>query len=330
MLKQFQIFLGPARLRALILLFGLTGLISLILNAVAAPWVTTAQTVLLAIFVLGSAIIIAGRMRNEERLRWLAILAPVVGAVILGVVVVPDLLLPLLGASVGWIIAGMFLFRQRTPGEYHTAIRALRKGEYETAVYSMDDLIKAYPEEMNYYRLRAEVFRLWGKLDRARRDYQTMTELAPDSAIAFNGLAEVHLQSGRHVEAHAAAERAYALAPDEWVAAYNLGMIEDRLGQATEAIEHLQQALMLKVPDARHRLLIYLYLARAYHNLGQAEDAQTAIDNLRRHRGGLDEWHNLLVHEQAATLRAVLAEDVALAQTLVDGSTDMTILDYSI
>ncbi len=328
MLKQFQLFLGPARIRALILLFGLTGLFSLILNAIEGEWVTTAQTVLLILFVLGSAIIIAGRMHAEERLRWLAILAPVMGAIILGVFIIPDLLLPLLGASAGWIIAGMFLFRQRMPNEYHNAIRSLRKGEYADAVESMDTLIKADPEEANYYRFRAEVFRLWGKLDRARRDYQQMTQITPDSAVAFNGLAEVYLQSGQYAEAHTAAERAYELAPDEWVAAYNLGMIEDRLGQAASVIEHLQHALTRTVPDARHRLLIYLYLARAYASLGQSEQAQEAVASLMRHRNGLEEWHNLLEHEQAATLRAVLEADIAQAQALVDGSVDVEALGY--
>lgn len=35
-----------------------------------------------------------------------------------------------------------------------------------------------------------------GKLDRARRDYQKMTQIDPTSAVAFNGLAEVNLQAG--------------------------------------------------------------------------------------------------------------------------------------
>ena len=44
-----------------------------------------------------------------------------------------------------------------------------------------------------------------------------------------NGLAEVELQAGRFEAAQKAAHKAQELAPQEWVAAYNLGMIEDRL-----------------------------------------------------------------------------------------------------
>lgn len=60
----------------------------------------------------------------------------------------------------------------------------------------MDELISDEPTVAQHYKFRAEVLRLWGKLDRAIRDYQKMTELAPDLPVGFNGLAEVHLQRG--------------------------------------------------------------------------------------------------------------------------------------
>src|SRR5690606_19561079 len=169
-----------------------------------------------------------------------------------------------------------------------------RKGEHEESVKAMDTVIKAEPENEHYYRFRAEVFRIWGKLNRSREDYQKMIEIAPESAVAYNGLAEVYLQSGKFLEAQTAGLRAYELAPEEWVAAYNLGMIEDRLRESDAAIGHLNKALELKVPDARHRLLIYFYLARAYAHSGQQEAAQAAVENVKRQKSGLEEWQNLL------------------------------------
>lgn len=326
MIKQIQIFLGPARVRAFILLLGITGLISLILNAVRTPnntWVTPVQTLMVVIFLGGAAIIFGGRLRREEQLRWAAILAPSVGAILLGLTVLPDLLLPLLGAAAGWIVAGAFLFRRRIPKEYTDAIKYLRKGEYEESVKAMDGLIKDEPDNENYYRFRAEVFRMWGKLDRAKKDYTQMVEVAPESAVAYNGLAEVYLQSGQYVEAQRAGQRAYELAPDEWVAAYNLGMIEDRLQTPDPAIEHLKLALALKVPDVRHRMLIHLYLARAYSRKGDMDAAQLELGQMKRHKNGLEEWQNLLVHPEAATLRAVLEADIQTAQDLIDGKSDL-------
>lgn len=328
MIKQVQLFLGPARVRAFILLLGITGLVSLILNAFVnqADWVRPVQTLLVIGFLVGAAVIFGGRMRREEQIRWAAILTPALGAVLLALTVLPQIALPLLGAAVGWIIAGTFLFRQRVPREFQSAVKHLHKGEYEEAVKAMDAAIKDDPDNENYYRFRAEVFRLWGKLDRARKDYLRMTEIAPDSAVAYNGLAEVQLQAGKFDDAKQAGLKAYELAPDEWVAAYNLGMIEDRLHDSQSALEHLQQALNLRVPDARHRLLIHLYLARAYTRMGNMDSAQTELANLKRHRAGLEEWQTLLEHDEAAALRAVLAEDVQLAQDLVDGKTTLEAL----
>jgi tetratricopeptide (TPR) repeat protein len=326
MITNIQRFLGPDRLRALFLLLAVTGLLSLILNAVEGEWVVWVQSILVLIFLVGAVIVIFSAMSPFERGRWLGILAPAAGLVILAVTVLPHLSLVLLGGAFGWILAGLFLFKPRAPMQYQTAIKALRKNEYAEAVKAMDELIRDEPNQPNHYRFRAEILRLWGKLDRARRDYRTMTELDPQSAVAYNGLAEVDLQDGKYAQAHTAALRAYELAPDEWVASYNLGMIEDRLAESEAAVTHLRQALEARVPDARHRLLIYFYLIRAYSRLGDIAAAKETLKELRQQRKGLDEWQTILKSDQAATLREVIADDVSAAEALLNGDLDVTAL----
>ncbi|MBE0689904.1 MAG: tetratricopeptide repeat protein, partial [Anaerolineae bacterium] len=292
MIQRFLFFLGPARSRALFLLIGGTGLLSLILNAVidAGDWVRPLQSLLMLAAIVGSAIIIGARMEPEDRSRWLAILLPALGALLLGVTILPGYLWLLGGAAVGWVIAGLFIFRARAPMAIRQAVKHLRKSDYAEAVKILDALIKQEPNDLNHYRFRAEVLRIWGKLDRARRDYLKMVDLAPDSAPAFNGLAEVEFQSGDYRAALDAAHKAVELAPDDWVAFYNLGMIEDRLGQSEQVITHLEQAMQKKVRDARHRALIHFYMTRAYQRLGNAEAARTALAALKRERAGLEEW----------------------------------------
>ena len=321
MINQFRLFLGPDRIRALILLLLITGLGSFLLVFVEVEWSLAGQTALALIFLIGAAIIIGGRMSPFERGRWAGLLAPAVGALILGVLVLPHLLLPLAGAALGWVVAAALLFRPRVPNAYRDAIRHLRKGQYELGVDAMNKVIRDDPDNENNYRLRAEIFRVWGKPDRALRDYRQMTELAPDSAVAFNGLAEVYLQLGRFSEAYEAGLKAFSLAPDQWVAAYNLGLIADRLEDSANAITHLEGALKLRVPDARHRLLVHLYRARAHSRLGQMAEATRAVEALRRERGGLREWQQLLKEPEAKTLRAVLEADVLLADQLIEGAT---------
>ncbi len=326
MIRRALDFLGPQRAQVLFFLFAFTGLASLMLNASDAEWARAVQTVLAFGFIFVAAGIILTRLEREDRIRWLAILTPAVGAVLLGSVFLPQYGWAFFGAALGWIIAGMFIFRTRSRVEYRQAVRFLRHSEYAEAVKVMDAVIKDDPNDLQHYRFRAEILRLWGKLDRARRDYQQMVTLDPVSAIGYNGLAEVNLQAGNYPAALEAGNKALALAPTEWVAAYNLGMIEDRLGQSQAVIEHLDRALALKVPERRHRLLINLYLARAYARLGNADHANAILGQMRQERAAVQEWQTLLESEQAATLRAVLGADVQAASDVLEGRREVMAL----
>lgn len=323
MIKRFSAYLGERRTRALFLLLAGTGLMSLILNAVEAPWVATVQSLLVSAFIVGGTGIVLSAMPREERQRWLSILAPAYGLVILAVTILRPYSTLLLGGAVGWMIAASLIFKPRSPMAYREAVRALRKNDYAEAVKIMDDLIKAESQNPNHYRFRAELLRLWGKLDRARRDYVKMSELDPHSAVAYNGLAEVDLQAGQFARAREAGLKAYTIAQGEWVAAYNLGMIEDRMGDAESAVKHLNEALVMRAPDVRHQLLIYFYLVRNYARLNDTDAADRALEMLRKHRKGLAEWETILASDQAETLRAVLGQDVKDAEALMNGELDL-------
>ena len=145
-----------------------------------------------------------------------------------------------------------------------------------------------------------------------------MSELDANSAVAFNGLAEVELQAERFEDARQAAQMAHNLAPEEWVAAYNLGMIEDRLQDSEAVIHHLKTALELKIPDSRHRLLTHLYLWRAYGRLADDAAVKTAAAALKRERDGLEEWQVIMSAKKAQALRQVLSEDIEQATQLIE------------
>ena len=321
MLKRFEIFLGPRRFRAFVALLAVTGLMSLALNAAAGAPVTVKalQTVLLLIFTGGAAYLIMSRLPGEERKRWLAIIAPSLLVMFVGALAMPALTGAFVGAGLGWIVAGIFIFRNfGGPRNYKTAVKAMRKGDYKSAIAAMSAQIKAEPAKAQHYRFRAELRRLSGDLKSARRDYRRMIELDANSAAAHNGLAEVELQAGRYLEARRAAQDARELAPQDWVAAYNLGLIEDRLRNSEAVIRDLAAALRLEIPDSRHRLLTHLYLWRAHTRLGDEAAAALARDALRKERAGLEEWQVIMSANEAEALRAVLREDVEQAGQLID------------
>jgi tetratricopeptide (TPR) repeat protein len=321
MIRRIQIFLGPTFSRVTIAWIAITGLVSLVLNAIVNQyaWVRPVQSLIVLGCLLGLVVIFFIRLSAEERGHWAAILFPSLVAVVIGLMVAPQLALLFLGLAVGWVIAMLLITRNRMPVEYRQAVKHLRKSEYAEAIKVMDKVIQTDPKHAYHYKFRAEIYRLWGKLKQATRDYQKMTELTPDSPIGFNGLAEVYLQSHEFDLAEKAAIAAQRLAPDDWVTYYNLGMIEDRLKKSEDVVNHLQKAIDLKVPDIRHRLLIDFYLLRAYGRLGRTTEADKALSALKKQSNGLEEWQTILKDDQAATLREVIGDDLLTVYELLDG-----------
>lgn len=311
-------------------MFVTTGIASLILQVTGWQDTIISQNALLGAFLVGAILIIGSRMDVEQRGRYASILIPSFGLVFLGVVFFPQYLLIFMGAALGWALIGLMLFgNSRTPMHYRQAVKAMREKDYKKAVDTMDTLIKEEPDVPNHYRYRAELLRLWGKIGRARRDYQTMVDKSDNDserAIAYNGLAEVDLQAGKYEEALESAQKAYEFAPEEWVASYNLGMIADRLGDSALALDSLDKALKTDIPDSRHRLLVYLWQARAFMRQGNKKDAESAIKMLKKEKNGLKEWQKILPDEQAKVLRDVLQKDVDLAESLIKGDVDIALL----
>ena len=323
-ITRFQNWLGTGRFWLLIGVFATTGILSLALPLIIpAPEVTAIQNALAVGAIIIALALLFQRMDSTQRRMWGAITVPAFGLIVLGFVILQQYQGAFLGFALGWIVVGLLLFgRSQAPTQYRDAIKAMRKGDFKEAVAAMDDLIKQEDDMPNHYRFRAELLRLWGKLGRARRDYEAMLNISDDDgnrAVAYNGLAEVDLQAGKLDTALDAAKKAYDLAPNEWVAAYNLGMIQDRLQQSTQALDSLNKGIKARVPDARHRLLIHLYIARAHARLNQFDEAKSALNDMKSERKGLTEWKGILADEQAAVLRTVLADDVALAEKLING-----------
>lgn len=322
-IERFRSFMGEGRFWMLIGLLITTGLASFVLVFVGTEQALAAQTYLALGFVISAVLLIGSRMDGEQRGVAVAVLVPAFGLVVLGFLFFPEYQVAALGGAFGWMVVGLFIFgRRRAPMQYRDAVKAMRKNDYKAAVAAMDDLIKLEPKMANHYRFRAELLRLWGKLGRARRDYENMLQHSQtdvERTMAYNGLSEVELQSGNLEAALKAAQEAYALAPEEWVTAYNLGMIHDRLNQSQAVIESLAIALEDGIPDSRHRLLVHLWLVRAHTDLGQIDAAQEALANLKKESAGLKEWQKILPDKQAAVLREVLEADVEEAAQLLNG-----------
>ncbi len=321
MFRRFIDWLGSRRAWALFLLLAITGTLSLMLQAVGTdvPWVIPVQNGLFLIALVGGIILVLSRQDPLDRRSLIISIGPLLLGLGLGILF-PDFLVWFMGAGVGWLILSQVVLRRNVRREYQQAIRHLRRNEYDEAIRIMGDLIRVEPAESSHYRFRADLYRLQGKPSKALQDYRRIVELEPQSGVGYNGLAEVYLQEGDMQQALVYARQANEVEPDEWVMPYNLGMIEDRLGMSDQVIEHLRRALEEGRPDVRHQVLIHLWLARALARLGQMAEAEAELASLRRLKRGIQEWRTIIASEQAAALRKVLADDIALVQRLADGT----------
>jgi tetratricopeptide (TPR) repeat protein len=320
-------WLGPTRAQAFFVLLAVTGLGSLILNIIQPQpvWVRAVQSLLVIAFLIGAALIVISRFPVQDRRHLVFAIGPAIIAISLGILY-PQFIIFFAAIGIGWLLISMVLMRGRVRQEYQTAIKHMRNNEYDQAVDVISDVIKEEPENPDHRRFRAELYRMAGKIKRARADYQKVIELTPDSPVGYNGLAEVYLQDGEFQEALSFAQKALELEPDYWVAPYNLGMIEDRLNMSEQAIEHLDHALAATIPDSRHRLLTYLWIARAQFRLGHESEAKDALQKMKREKLGLEEWTTIFESEAAAVLKAVLEDDVNVSAKLVNDNADLSVL----
>jgi tetratricopeptide (TPR) repeat protein len=320
-------WLGPTRTQLFFALLAFTGLASLILNVVQPQpaWVRAVQSLLVITFLIGAALIVTSRFPVQERRQLVLGIGPSIIAISFGILY-PQFLIFAGAVGIGWLLILMVMMRGRVRQEYQAAIKHMRNNEYDEAVDVISDVIKDEPENPDHRRFRAELYRMAGKIKKARADYQNVIELSPDSGVGYNGLAEVYLQDGEYQEALGYAQKALELEPDYWVAPYNLGMIEDRLNLSQQAVEHLNHALAAAIPDSRHRLLTYLWIARAQARMGREAEAKEALNKMKREKLGLEEWTAIFESEAAAVLKDVLEADVNLASKLVNDSSDLSLL----
>jgi len=255
---------------------------------------------------------------------WL-VAGPSLAAILLAVVM-PGQLAFLLGAAAAWAVVATFVFRSRERMEYQAAIRHMRRGDYAEAIRVMDELIKAEPDTLEHRRFRGDLHWLAGDLQRASADYERIIGQAPDLLAGYSKMAGIEMQKGNYDKA-----REYALTALErdkgWMAAYELGWIEDLQGSAESAVTYLERAFASGIPESRFRLLTRLWLARNYHRLGRDEDARKQIALMRKETKGLREWHAILESEPGVMMRNLYSDDISLAQQLLKAETTLEALD---
>lgn len=129
MFGRFIAWLGVGRARFIFGLLAITGLLSLMLNAIEPPeaWIPTAQTALAALFLVGAAAAVITRFDGLERRQILILIAPALGALILGLFV-PQWFAALAVIAVGWIAVALIAGRAASAASISAPSSTCAKG----------------------------------------------------------------------------------------------------------------------------------------------------------------------------------------------------------
>jgi tetratricopeptide (TPR) repeat protein len=137
--------------------------------------------------------------------------------------------------------------------------------------------IRLSPDDMLYYRNRAEVLLLHGKHELAMKDLDKVLQKDPkdSTALYYRGLA--HREAGRPERANADLSAAIAIDPTQWRYFNARGRARGNQGDWLTAIADYTDAIRL-APDEP---LPYENRAKAYVSLGEFEKASHDKEKLK-------------------------------------------------
>lgn len=318
MLQDLRQWLGPDGIRTLIGALVATGISSTLIGTVAdGAWVITIQSLLALSFLATATVVIGTRMGPYGQRRLFFTLLPALGIAAIATIAPVQFAPFILGGAFGWVLAAQFFVREETVMEYKVAVRHMRNQEYQDAIKSVSQLVRAEPDVIEHLDFRARLFQLDEQVKNAVRDYEKITELNPDDPRGYSGLAGIYVQQGEFEQAQHYSQLAFERSDSSPAMLHDLALIEDRLGNSQAVINHIDNAIESGLRESRLLLLGYLWQARAYHHLDQIEDAEAALQRVAQQKRGFKEWKQIIADPQSDAVRHIYADDIKLAERVV-------------
>jgi Flp pilus assembly protein TadD len=147
----------------------------------------------------------------------------------------------------------------------------LEKNKPSEAVQAFTEAAKLQPKDPEPHLSAGAILEKQHDLAGAEREYQAALALAPNSADALVGLANIYMQSKRLPQAEAALRRYLAVEPKNGAAHLQLGRVLEAEGKHAEAAAELQQGLQLAPGDpGAQRDLAFSYASAGKYDKAEA------------------------------------------------------------
>ena len=149
-------------------------------------------------------------------------------------------------------------------------------GQFTESLVLFDDALARDPMHVAAWYGRALALESSGSLEEARRSYRRVSELAPQTAPGFAGLATTNAQLGNTAEARRFAEQAHALSPDDPAVVMALARCELADRQHDKAVDLLRRLSARTDMSAQDVVAVFTLLGDALDALGDTGAAYAA------------------------------------------------------
>lgn len=165
--------------------------------------------------------------------------------------------------------------------DYNIALRAYRRGEWDTALLHFNNVIKTEPNALDVYYYLGEINRFQEKYNEAVKYYEKALNVNQDFAPGYLGRGRARLAEGQDSTKNIRGDFLKALEKDPYMgeAYLEIGFLDLDSGDAETALTYLQQADVL-LPSSQ---LVSYGLARGYAQLDETDNALAlAEETIRR------------------------------------------------
>ena len=150
---------------------------------------------------------------------------------------------------------------------------------FKRALREYESITEIIPDSAFAYNAHADILTLAGRGDKAIEIYKKIIELKPESSYVYNKIAAIHNRKGKRDEAEAQYRKAISFDPGNITAHLNLGIIFESKNMVEESVKAYKKVIELEpTSPIAFNNLAWLYISKMQ---GKLEDALKLAEKAR-------------------------------------------------
>ncbi|HUR30671.1 MAG TPA: tetratricopeptide repeat protein [Saprospiraceae bacterium] len=142
----------------------------------------------------------------------------------------------------------------------------------------IQQLIKTHPKEAKSFAIKADVLSIMGKKSEAVDAYITSTTMNGNIYVVWEQMIKLLIETYRYDDVISRANNAIDIFPNQAYLYYAVGYASYKKKHFDEALDMLNQALIMTGKNIQQRISVYNVLGMVYDELGQADKSVEAFE----------------------------------------------------